>query len=142
MVLQLLILYTKESAGGGAIDVLQCNDCGLVRLSEVMDEPDEFYRDSGMRDGCADSLGVSYLFAYDGCISPLSQKGGLAGEVYAIGAAVFVGGSSVLAIQRESRRTFKRDLMGNDALNRQYGAMLATGGVADTVIGGLKRNEM
>ncbi len=41
---------------GGAIDVLQCNECGLVRLSEVMDEPDDFYRESGMRDGCTESL--------------------------------------------------------------------------------------
>lgn len=38
------------------IDVLQCCDCGLVRLSEVMDEPDEFYRESGMRNGGAESL--------------------------------------------------------------------------------------
>ena len=43
-------------SAGGTIDVFQCNDCGLVRLSEVMDEPDEFYRNSGMRDGYADSL--------------------------------------------------------------------------------------
>lgn len=46
----------KGVRGGETIDVLQCDNCGLVRLSEVMDEPDEFYRDSGMRDGCLESL--------------------------------------------------------------------------------------
>lgn len=46
----------KGVRGGETIDVLQCNNCGLVRLSEVVDEPDEFYRESGMRDGCVDSL--------------------------------------------------------------------------------------
>ena len=46
----------KGVRGGGTIDVLRCNDCGLVRLSEVMDAPDEFYRESGMRDGCVESL--------------------------------------------------------------------------------------
>ena len=41
---------------GEIIDALQCDGCGLVRLSEVMDEPDEFYRESGMRDGLVESL--------------------------------------------------------------------------------------
>ena len=59
------MLYTKASAGGETIDVLQCDNCGLVRLSEVMDEPDEFYRDSGMRDGCADSLEMLRLETKD-----------------------------------------------------------------------------
>ena len=46
----------KGVRGGATIDVLRCDKCGLVRLSEVMDEPDDFYRESGMRDGCAESL--------------------------------------------------------------------------------------
>ncbi len=55
----------KGVRGGGTIDVLQCDNCGLVWLSEVMDEPDEFYRDSGMRDGCADSLEMLRLETKD-----------------------------------------------------------------------------
>ena len=55
----------KGVRGGETIDVLQCNTCGLVRLSEVMDEPDEFYRDSGMRDGCVESLGKLRLETKD-----------------------------------------------------------------------------
>ncbi len=46
----------KGVRGGETIDVLKCDECGLVRLSEVMDEPDDYYRDSGMRDGKVESL--------------------------------------------------------------------------------------
>lgn len=46
----------KGVRGGGAIDALQCDTCGLVRLSEIMDDSDDFYRDSGMRDGQAEPL--------------------------------------------------------------------------------------
>ena len=31
------------------IDVLKCKICGLVWLSEFLDDPDEFYKNSGMR---------------------------------------------------------------------------------------------
>lgn len=31
------------------IDVLKCNNCGLVRLSEFINNPDDFYRNSNMR---------------------------------------------------------------------------------------------
>lgn len=46
----------KGVRGDGTIDALQCDVCGLVRLSEVMDNPDDFYRDSGMRDGQVEPL--------------------------------------------------------------------------------------
>ena len=46
----------KGVRGDGTIDALQCDVCGLVRLSEVMDDSDDFYRNSGMRDGQAEPL--------------------------------------------------------------------------------------
>lgn len=35
--------------GNADIDVLKCDDCGLVRLSEFIANTDEFYKNSGMR---------------------------------------------------------------------------------------------
>ena len=37
--------------GAKDIDVLKCQNCGLVRLSKFISNTDEFYADSGMRDG-------------------------------------------------------------------------------------------
>ena len=36
--------------GNSNINVLKCSDCGLVRLSEFIDNSDEYYKNSGMRD--------------------------------------------------------------------------------------------
>lgn len=30
--------YTRAHVGGSSVDVLQCDFCGLVRLSEVVDD--------------------------------------------------------------------------------------------------------
>ena len=44
-------LVHKGTRGGHTtIDVLQCDDCGLVRLSETLADAEAFYRASGMRD--------------------------------------------------------------------------------------------
>ena len=37
--------------GADGIDVLKCSDCGLVRLSETIENADVFYQESGMRRG-------------------------------------------------------------------------------------------
>ena len=37
--------------GADGIDVLKCSDCGLVRLSETIENVDVFYQESGMRGG-------------------------------------------------------------------------------------------
>ena len=39
----------KGTRGKDCVDVLQCDSCGLVRLSEVVDDIDNFYENSGMR---------------------------------------------------------------------------------------------
>ena len=44
-------LIHKGVRGDNNINVLQCKNCGLVRLSEVTDDVDDFYRTSGMREG-------------------------------------------------------------------------------------------
>ena len=46
----------KGVRGGDNIDVLQCLGCGLVRLSEVMEDIDLFYSESGMRNKKVASL--------------------------------------------------------------------------------------
>ena len=51
------ISYTKVY-GGDNIDVLRCDNCGLVRLTEYMDDADSFYRESGMRENEAIDLAV------------------------------------------------------------------------------------
>ena len=49
-------LIHKGVRGGDNINVLRCADCGHVRLSDVMEDVDSFYRNSGMRDGVTASL--------------------------------------------------------------------------------------
>lgn len=41
---------------GDNIDVFRCDCCGLVRLSDVIEDVDSFYRESGMRNGKIVSL--------------------------------------------------------------------------------------
>ena len=49
-------LVHKGTRGGHTtIDVPQCDDCGLVRLSETLVDADAFYRASGMRDQLVDT---------------------------------------------------------------------------------------
>lgn len=50
------ILYTKVRGGGHtSINVLKCDSCGLVRLSESVDDIDNFYAKSGMRNNVIDT---------------------------------------------------------------------------------------
>jgi len=49
-------LIKKGVRGDAKIDVVQCNSCGLVRLSEVMENVDQFYEESGMRDQIVESV--------------------------------------------------------------------------------------
>lgn len=44
------IIHNGTRGGHNNINVLRCNDCGLVRLSEAIDNVDQFYQNSGMRD--------------------------------------------------------------------------------------------
>lgn len=44
------VIHKGTRGGHNAIDVLRCVSCGLVRLSEAIDDVDEFYQNSGMRD--------------------------------------------------------------------------------------------
>lgn len=44
------IIHEGTRGGHNNIDVLRCASCGLVRLSEAIDEADKFYQNSGMRD--------------------------------------------------------------------------------------------
>ena len=41
----------KGTRDNPTIDVLKCNCCGLVRLSQVADNPNSYYENSGMREG-------------------------------------------------------------------------------------------
>ena len=48
--------YTQRYTGGRHnIDVLKCEDCGLVRLSESVNNIDNFYIQSGMRNNVVDT---------------------------------------------------------------------------------------
>ena len=49
------IIHKGTRGGDKHIDVLQCASCGLVRLSEVMDDVEQFYQASGMRDQLVDT---------------------------------------------------------------------------------------
>ena len=46
----------KGTRGRDEIDVLRCDECGLVRLSEGIDDIEEFYSKSGMRDNLVESI--------------------------------------------------------------------------------------
>lgn len=51
-----LTYYTQRYTGGRHnIDVLKCEDCGLVRLSESVNNIDNFYIQSGMRNNVIDT---------------------------------------------------------------------------------------
>lgn len=50
------IIHKGTRGGHDEIDVLRCDECGLVRLSESIDEVDEFYSKSGMRDNRIESI--------------------------------------------------------------------------------------
>lgn len=60
------VVIHKGVRGGETIDVLRCANCGLVRLSETFDDADDFYKESGMRDGvCGDIEVVRRLARVD-----------------------------------------------------------------------------
>ena len=45
-------IYPNNRSGGvEGISVLRCSNCGLVRLSETVDDPDKFYAEGNMYDG-------------------------------------------------------------------------------------------
>ena len=43
------IIHKGTRGGHNAIDVLRCVSCGLIRLSEAIDDVDEFYQNSWER---------------------------------------------------------------------------------------------
>lgn len=49
------VIHKGTRGGHNHIDVLRCASCGLVRLSEVMDDVEDFYQASGMRDRLVDT---------------------------------------------------------------------------------------
>lgn len=52
-----VVLHKGTRGGYNDINVLKCSNCGLVRLSKVMDDAEDFYKHSGMRNGVRNCIG-------------------------------------------------------------------------------------